>query len=229
MSAVRRLNHESYATIFSVVYLGLVTNALLAVALLPLFAVLAVTDTAQSWPLLVALVPALVAPALAAAFTVFSAYSNDSTIGVIRTFGRAWRATYRRAFALAAAVSGAVVVLVVDVVWARGTAFGGIAVPVLGVLALLAVATGLLGLAAVAEAPTARLRDVLKVSLYFGVRRWYLTAVSFFSIGLLVAAFVAKPALALGLAAAPLLYVAWANSRFSLRPVLPVREIPAGA
>lgn len=224
MSTVRRFNHESYATIFSVVYLGLVTNALLVVALLPLLAVLAVTDPAQSWPLLAALVPPLVTPALAAAFTVFSSYSKDSTIGVIRTFVAAWRATYRRALALGAAVTGAVVVLAVDIVWARGTALGGVAVPVLAVLALLAVATGLLGLATVAEAPAARLRDVLRVSVYFAVRRWYLTAVSFVAVGLLLAAFAAKPAFALGLAAAPLLYVAWANSRYSLRPVLPEPE-----
>ena len=38
----------------------------------------------------------------------------------------------------------------------------------------------------------------------------------------------AKPALAIGLATAPLLYVVWANSRFSLRPALPAaHEAPS--
>lgn len=221
MSGVRRFSHETYAALFSVVYLGLMTNALLAVACLPLLAVLVASDPAQSWPVLTVLVPAVVAPALTAAFAVFSSYSTDPTVGVIRTFLAAWRATYRRSLTLGAAVTGALVVLAVDVVWARGTALGGAAVPVLVVLALLVLATGVIGLATVAEAPAARLRDVLRVCVYVAVRRWYLTALSFFSLGLLLAAFTAAPALALGVAAAPLLYVVWANSRYSLRPVLP--------
>jgi hypothetical protein len=61
---------------------------------------------------------------------------------------------------------------------------------------------------------------VLRCSVYLAVKRWYLTAVSLLVLGMLGALFATRPALAVGLAASPLLYVVWANSRFSLRPVL---------
>jgi hypothetical protein len=35
----------------------------------------------------------------------------------------------------------------------------------------------------------------------------------------------ARPAIAIGVAASPLLYIVWANSRFTLNPALPARPI----
>lgn len=220
---MRRISHETWTTVFSVVYLGLATNALLVVGCLPLVVVLLTTDTGLSWPLVAALVP-VTTPALCAAFAVFSAYSTDSTTGVVRTFWRSWRAGFRRAAGLGAIGAGALVVLGVDGRVAWGRPAGTWAVPVLAVLALLVVATGQLGLVALAEAPRARLRDVLRASVYLAVRRWYLTLASLLVVALLLTLLTAKPALAIGLAASPLLYVVWANSRHSLRPVLPPRE-----
>ena len=216
-------SHETYATVFSVAYLGLVTNALLALGLAPVLAVLLLTDPATSWPLIVVLLP-LATPALTAAFAVFSAYSADSTIGVIRTFGRAWRASFRRAAAVGALAAAVLVVLGVDAKGAAAHPAAGWAVPVLAVLALLVIATALLGLVAIAEAPAARLRAVLKASLYLAVRRWYFTAISLAVVALLVAFLAAKPALAIGLGASPLLFVVWANCRYSLRPALPAPD-----
>jgi hypothetical protein len=46
------------------------------------------------------------------------------------------------------------------------------------------------------------------------------TAASLLLLALLVAVVAARPAIGLGLAAAPLLFVLWANERFVLRPVL---------
>ncbi len=224
---MRRISHETWTTVFSVVYLGLATNALLLVGCLPMVVVLLTTDTAGSWPLVALLVP-VTAPALCAAFAVFSGYSADPTIGVVRTFWRSWRAAFRRAAGLGAVGAATLVVLGVDGRVAWGRPAGTWAVPVLAVLALLVVATGLLGLVALAEAPRARLRDVLRVCLFLAVRRWYLTLVSLLVVALLLTLLSAKPALAIGLAAAPLLYVIWANSRYSLRAVLP-REAAAPA
>jgi uncharacterized membrane protein YesL len=220
MNPMRRISHETYATVFSVGYLALATNALLLAGCLPLLLVLVTTDTAQSWPLVALLLP-VTTPALAAAFAVFSAYSADSTVGVIRTFLRAWRAVFRRAAALGAIGAAVLVVLGVDARAAWGRPVGAWAVPVLAMLTVLAVATGLLGLVAIAEAPRARLRDVLRACVFLAVRRWYLTLASLFVVALLVTLLTARPALAIGLAAAPLLYVVWANGRYSLRPVLP--------
>ena len=71
-----------------------------------------------------------------------------------------------------------------------------------------------------AERPAVRLRDALRASLYLAVRRWYLTALSLVVLVLLVQVVATRPAIGLGLVASPLLYVVWANSRFSLRPAL---------
>lgn len=226
---MRRISHETYASVFSVVYLALMTNVLLVVGCLPLLVVLLTTDTALSWPLVAVLAP-LAAPALAAAFAVFSAYSADSTTGVIRTFGRAWRAVFRRAVALGGLATAVLVVLGVDARAAWGRPAGTWAIPALAVLIVLVVATVLLGLVAIAEAPRARLRDVLRACLFLAARRWYLTLASLLVLSLLLTLLAAKPALAVGLAAAPLLYVVWANSRYSLRPVLPApQEAPTTA
>ncbi|MFC7480077.1 hypothetical protein ACFQX7_08605 [Luedemannella flava] len=94
-------------------------------------------------------------------------------------------------------------------------------------LGILTVATGLLGLVTLAERPAARLRDVARACAYLAVRRWYLTAMSLLVLALLAQLVTARPALALGLAAAPLLYVVWANSRSCLRVALDPAPQPA--
>jgi uncharacterized membrane protein YesL len=223
VNAVRRISAETYQTVFAVLYLGFVTNALLALGALPFVVALLTARDASSLPLLAALAP-FATPSLAAAFAVFSAFSADSSISVARTFVAAYRATWRRAVALGAAATGAIVVLGVDAAWAWGGPAAPWAVPALAVLLTLVVATGLLGLVGIAEVPTVRLRDVLRASAFLAVRRWYLTLASLAAIGLLATFVAAKPALAIGLAAAPILYVVWANGRYSLRPVLPAQE-----
>jgi hypothetical protein len=68
---------------------------------------------------------------------------------------------------------------------------------------------------------------MLKAALYLSVRRWYLTALSFAVVGVQFALFTTMPAIAIGLTCAPALYVAWANSRHTLRPVLDLDEVRA--
>ncbi|HZM76070.1 MAG TPA: hypothetical protein VFC19_10105 [Candidatus Limnocylindrales bacterium] len=229
-----RIKHETYSAIFHLVYLALATNALLLIGCAPLILGLVVTDPTRSWPLL-ALVAPLCAPAVVAAFAVLGGGARSGRAGgarsgklpdlgdrggVVRKFGRVWRASWRRAMSLGAMATTALVVLGVDIAWAFGQPIGAVMIPVLVMLMVLVVATGLLALVTLAERPTARLRDVLRYSAYLAVRRWYLTAVSLLVLGLLGALFASRPALAIGLAASPLLYVVWANSRFSLRPAL---------
>lgn len=211
-----RIKHETYAAAFHMVYLGLVTNALLLLGCAPLVVGLIVTDPFRSWPLL-ALVAPLCTPAVVAAFAVLGSVGRG---GVVREFGRVWVSSWRRATALGAMAIAALVVLGVDMRWAWGRPIGAVMIPVLAMLMVLLIATTLLALVALAERPTARMRDVLRYSVYLAVRRWYLTAVSLLVLVLLAALFASRPALAVGLAASPLLYVVWANSRFSLRPAL---------
>jgi uncharacterized membrane protein YesL len=214
-----KIKHETVGALFDLVYLTLMTNFLLAAGCVPLVAGLLVTDPVRSWPLL-ALAAPLCAPAVCAAFAVLADYSGTRSTAVVRTFARAWRVTWRRAVNLGALATGAVVILGVDIRAAWGRPVGAAAIPVLGVLMVLVAATTLLALVILAERPAVRVRDAARASVYLAVRHWYLTAVSFGVLIVLEILFTSRPAIALGLAATPLLYVVWANSRFALRAAL---------
>jgi uncharacterized membrane protein YesL len=214
-----RIRHETLGAIFDMVYVALLTNMLLVLGCLPLVAGLLATDPARSWPLL-ALVAPLCAPGVCAAFAVLAAYTADRSTAVLGTFGRAWRASLRRATTLGALATGTLVVLGVDIRAAWGRPIGAAAIPVLVVGMVLVVVASLLALVVLAERPTVRLRDALRACLYLGVRHWYLTAFSLAVLTLLYALVASRPAIAFGVAAAPLLYVVWANSRFTLRAAL---------
>jgi len=219
---------ETYAAILHTVYGALMANLLLVVGCLPLVVGVIVTDPARSWPLLALLTPGCT-PALVGVFAVLASLGDrPSDAGVLRTFGRAWRASWRRATGLGALAVGAVVVLGVDTRWAWGRQIGALVIPVLAVLIVLVLATALLALVVLAERPGVRLRDAVRACGYLAVRRWYLTLVSLTVLGLLVQLVALRPALALGLAAAPLLYLVWANSRYTLRPALDP-PLPIGA
>src|SRR5699024_8580544 len=140
---------------------------------------------------------------------------------VVRGFWCAGALHVRRSLAVGALTVGGSAVLGIDVIALSDHRPGALFVPLLLVLGLLLWTTALLALVAGVERPEARLRDVLKASLFLGVRRWYLTVGSFLAMGSLLALFLYSPALALWIATTPLLYAAWGNSRYSLRPVLP--------
>ena len=216
---MRRISHDVYQLVFGVAYLGLMTNAMLVVSCLPLVALLTLTDPAQTWPLIAVFAP-VAAPALAAAFAVFRRYSDEGSIEVVRGFWKAWWAAARRAFVLGGATTVALVVLVVNLQVRSATELSALTVPLLAVLTVLVTVTCLNGLVALAEVPRASLREIVMVSAVLSLRRWYLTAASLIVLGSLAGFFFVKPALALGLAAAPLLYAVWANGRFTLKPAI---------
>lgn len=222
---MKRISHDTWATILGVVYLGLMGNLLVLVAAAPLVVLLITTDPALSWPLL-ALAAPLAAPALTGAFTAFREFGHGEP-QVVRSFLRGWKATWRKGMLIGAAAAASVVVLLVDVRAVSALPASVVVVPVLALLTVIAVATGLVSLVALAEAPQARMRDILKAALYLSVRRWYLTALSFAALGVQLALFTTMPAIAIGLTCAPALYIAWANSRYTLRPVLENEEARA--
>jgi uncharacterized membrane protein YesL len=218
------IRHDTIGTVFDLAYLTLAANLLLVLGGAPVLLLALTTDTGRSWPLLALLAP-LAAPALCGVFAVFAAYSTERSTTVGATFARAWRASFRRAVQLGALASAVLVVLGVDARAAWGRPVGAFAIPVLATGGVLVVAAVLHGLAALAERPAARLRDVLRAGVYLGVRHWPLTLLSLAVLALLLTLFTARPAIALGLAATPLLYVVWANSRFALRSALdPLRS-----
>ena len=220
---MKRIPHSALADITAVVFHGLITNVLLVVSMFPLVFLLVATDPARSWLLIAAVAP-FSAPALSAAFASFT----TPTAGIrdsVQSFIGGWRATWRKALALGALATVAAVVLLVDVRFFTATPYAVVAVPFIGVALAITAAILLVSLVALSESPEARLRDLLRASTYLGVRRWYLTVVSLLVLAAHAALFTTHPAIALGLTAAPALYVTWANSRHILRPVMHVSRV----
>lgn len=236
---MRRISHSTYAAVFGIASLGLIVNVLLLVGCLPFVALLVTTDPAVSWPLLAFAAP-LCAPALTAAGVTFREHGlsplGAADGGVVGAFLRGYRATWRRALGLGALVTAIVTVALVDVRMLSGTPAAVYVVPALLVVALLAAGIGAVATVGISEAPDARLRDILRASAFFAVRRWYLTLASLVVVAVQAVLFASVPALALGLTASAALYLVWANGRFALRPVLPdgataieTETAPAGA
>ncbi|APF34123.1 MULTISPECIES: DUF624 domain-containing protein [Microbacterium] len=215
---MKRISHNTYATVFGVVYLGLMTNLLLLASCLPLVVLLVITDPALSWPMLAVVAP-LCAPGITAAFATFRAHGEGEN-QVVRTFIRSWKRSWRKALALGTVVVAALVVVLVDVRFFAPLQAGVAVVPVLGVLTVLLLAAGLVAFAALAEEPDASLRSIARAAVFLSVRRWWLSLVSLAVLALQAGLFVAMPAIAIGLTSAPALYLAWANARYILRPVL---------
>lgn len=212
-----RIRHETFTAVLDTAYVALMTNLLLAAACLPALVVFLATDPARSWPLLALLAP-LCAPALCAAFAVLAGYSDGRSTAVVATFTTAWRRSWRRATGAGALATAMIVVLGVDIAALWGHRAGAVAIPVLAVAIILVAATTLLTLALLAERPQVRLRDAARACAYLAIRRWHLTVLSLAVLAVLQALLVSRPAIAVGLAAAPLLYVVWANSRNTFSP-----------
>lgn len=215
---MRRISHDMYSGVFNIVYLGVVTNALLVLTCLPMVVLLVTTDPMYSWPLLAIAAP-LCAPGIAAAFRVFREQAAGGNTPA-RAFWAGLKATWLKALAIGAMGTVVLVIVLVDLRMVAEATIGMLVGPVLFVLGFLTIATMLMALVALAEEPSARLRDIVKAAAVLGTRRWYLTAVSLLAFGAQAWLFVSMPAIALGVTASAALYLAWANSRYSLRPVL---------
>lgn len=215
---MRRISHETFANLFSIAYLALMTNVLLLASCLPMVLLLVTTDPAHSWPLLAVAAP-LCAPGIAAAYAVFREHAQGG-LGPNRAFWAGLKRTWRKALVLGAILTVIAVVILVDIRAFADSQVGVLLVPVLLVLAVLTATTAVLALVALAEEPGARVRDILRASVVLGTRRWYLSAVTLLALGIQAWAFTSMPAIGIGMTAAPILYVAWANSRYTLRPVL---------
>ncbi|GAA2852223.1 hypothetical protein GCM10010523_11130 [Paenarthrobacter ilicis] len=75
-------------------------------------------------------------------------------------------------------------------------------------------------IAGVVLLPEAKLKSVLKASLYLVVQRWYLSAAMLILLGIIVSAAVMQPVLGVALAPAPLLFVIWSNAQYAFHAVL---------
>ncbi|MEU6431742.1 hypothetical protein ABZ860_38075 [Microbispora sp. NPDC046973] len=217
---LRPARQETYEKLFSTVYVGLMTNVLLAVTCAPLLAALAIVrDPLASWPFFAALsLPC--GPALAGAFGCFAGLGEGST-DVLRAFRCSYRRAAPRALLLWAGGAAAVGVLAADVAAVAPTRWGPALVPFFLTVSALVVTVvlALLVLASDASGPV-RLRPLVLPCLYLVVRRWYLSVLTIAVLGLVVAAVLLKPMAGVFLACSPLLYVVWATTRFVVAPIL---------
>lgn len=218
MSGMSRISYETYLSFAGLAYLCLATNLMLVVAALPLVVLLLTTDPARSWPLLAALAP-LCGPAVAGAFAVFTDHAEGG-VTVVRSFWRGWRCNWIRSLALAGLVTAIAVVSLVDVRALAGSALGVAVIPALLVIPVLASAVGLVALVALVEVPSVALIKAVRVSGYLALRRWPIILLALAALATQGLVLTTMPAIALGLTAAPVLYVAWANGRHALRPAL---------
>jgi uncharacterized membrane protein YesL len=211
--------YTAYIHIGGMVYTAFMTNFLLAVANLPLLFLFIATDVRATWLPVLLLTPFLTI-SLAAAFSVFERFTVDGTVEVVHGFVRAWATQARRAGAVGAVVALGIFVLAVDVTAVWGTPIGAAAIPLFVTLMALLVSTALHVLVGISLGVEARNALALwKACLYFSVRRWYLTVMSVFVLLLLVSFIYSMPAWGAGLAASPILYVAWTNCRQALLPI----------
>ena len=202
---------------------ALAVNLMLAVTASPLIVLLVLTNPFETWPV-VALAAVVAVPGLTAAFTAFRRADDNP----FRAFLGGYRATWRGASLIAVGLVAVAAVLLVDARFFADGPFAQAAMVVLVVVGVLIAGVGLLALTAIAEEPGIRLGVALRYAAWCAVRRWYLTLVSLAVLIVFAVLFVNVPLLALSAAASPALYVAWTNSRFSLRGA-PVAAEPSNS
>jgi uncharacterized membrane protein YesL len=163
------------------------------------------------------------APAGAAACTVFRGFWLDGSANVLSGFAKAWwRARPTLLIGLAGAGLGGV--LVVDAQFVATSPWGALTLPPLAVVTVLAGLVFPYALVAWSEYPGLKARHALRAALLVAVRRWPSSLVSLAALTLLVGLFAVRPVLVALALPAPVLYIVWAGARrglTSLRPDLP--------
>jgi uncharacterized membrane protein YesL len=209
-----------FVTVSGVVYVMLATNLGLVVTGAPFWGLALLVDLRLSW-LWAGLCALLLAPGLAGAYAVFTAYSRDGEVSALRGFFAGWRASWRRVAPVGLALQGFVLVVGVDLYALNLWGYGLVGLPIAVVLIGLAILTGLISWVGLAERPDLTRRAVVKASVYLGVRKVGWSLLSLVILGLVASITWTRPAIGLGLLAAPGLYVVWGNSRRTLASILP--------
>ena len=216
--AGRIFNHEKYELVWGTIYVGLATNALVVVACLPLVIMLFTTNPAASWPML-AILAFLLGPALTGAFAAFRGFSETGSTTAVRTFWKAWARNFQRTATIAALLAALTTIGGINIafLW-NEQALGAALIPLQVILIVLGMVTALMALVGQLDHPQLRLLDLLRLALFVAVRRWYLSLIGLVMLGLLGTVVTELPAIGLGLAIAPLLYVTWGAARNAWRP-----------
>lgn len=218
---------ETFGSIFGFIYTFLAGNVLMALANAPLVLCLAlVADPLAAWPFFLAL-SATVPPSLAGLFAAFQALNDDGTaVKPVASFLKGYRGSFRRAAPLGLAAVALLLFLGVDLAIVQALPVGAVLVPVIVVAAAVTVSVALMAIAGVVLLPEARMKSILKASLYLSVQRWYLSLATIVLLGIIASAALLQPVLGVALAPAPLLFVVWSNAAYAFHAVLGGRENP---
>ncbi|MFE3743286.1 hypothetical protein, partial [Streptomyces sp. NPDC059134] len=209
-----RLNvgYGSWDLIWSFVHRVLVVNLGLAAANLPLLAALYTVHQPWRYPVFFGLLSLGIGPSLAAVFG-YLRRADDDERAPAAELPRAYRRLYGRALLLWTPCVLLIAMAVADVAFLRDSAWGLALVPLLVVAALVAGASGVMAMAALAyDTPHTRGRTLLAAG-YALLRR---PRLGLMNLGLLaVAAVIVNQAPLLGLAVVPgcVLSVVWHNAR----------------
>jgi len=216
LTGAGRLNVSvtAWETLWTYLHRVLVLNLGLAVGGLPLIGGLALVSRPWDYPVFFVVLSWCLGPALAAAFGYLAA-ADDHDRASVAEFVRAYRRHALPAAGRWAATTALLGILVTDIVLLHDSPAGAVLVPMLAILAVLVLSTGLMSLALLTLRPELPLWRGLATAAVVAARRWPLSLLSLGVLG--VAAVVVNQAPLLGLATVPgcAVILTWANSRIS--------------
>jgi uncharacterized membrane protein YesL len=217
-SPLTRINvrADAWDLIWSFVHRALTVNLGLVIACSPLLLALASVADPLSYPLFFGLLGLTIGPALAASF----GYLQGDDASVRSLFRSYRRRLARRSLLPWALTLSAVSILLSDITGLHDRLPGAALVPLLALLAFLALGTGLTIQVLLATNPSLPVRSLLRVAAYTTVRRAHLTLLS---LAVLAAATVIVNQVPLaGLATVPgcALWVVLTNTKLQLDRVL---------
>lgn len=219
-SAGRIYNYELHELIFGLVYLCLMGNLLLSLVSSPLVVMLATTNPQSSWPVLALLSPLAVA-GFVGLFAVFHEATMSGSRTVVRDFFRYWWRYLRKSLLVGLLVAAIFTAATLNIRFFLSSQIGALVIPIQVMILLVTLIVGITALVAIPEFPRLKLAKILQMSLGLGIRRWYLTIPALGILALLLGIIIERPAIGLGVAAAPLLFAVWGLCRFALQPALP--------
>ncbi|MEU1669790.1 hypothetical protein ABZ547_40640 [Streptomyces sparsogenes] len=214
-----RLNvgHESWDLIWSHVHRVLVVNLGVAVTNLPLLLALAAEHRPWRYPVFFGLLSLGAGPSLAAAFAYLRAAADDARAPVTALF-RGYRRLFTRALLAWTPCALLAAVAATDLAALGTTGPGPVLAPLLIVVTLVALSSGVVAMAALAEELSVT-RHTLLAASYASVRRWPLALLNLALLGVGLA--IVNQAPLLGLAAVPgcVLFVVWRDCGAMLEAV----------
>lgn len=214
-----RLNvgHDSWDLIWSHVHRVLVVNLGVAVTNLPLLLALAAEHQPWRYPVFFGLLSLFSGPSLAAVFAYLRRTADDERAPVADLF-RGYRRLFTRALLGWTPFVLLIAVAFTDLAALWGSALGSALVPLLTVVILLALSSGVVAMAGLADNPTLSRRTLL-AACYASVRRWPLTLLNLGLLGVSLALVNQAPLLGLAVVPGCALFVVWRDCGAMLESV----------